>query len=183
MKNWQAKRYRPGSAQYVVAHAQLQASRGKNPSVSFRHILNPFWALRAAKVHLANEVFAQQQLEKRVANEALMIEKKWRGNKNVTEYPSVSFMVTHASDQVKVQGAFELWINHVDSFHGKGFKPLVRHFDSTSGTGDVHVGIGEDAYDKALKEGTTLLQELITDLEKRMRAHEELEIRCHRGRR
>ncbi len=48
MKKHQVTCNVPGSAEYVIAHAQFQAKRGKNPSVSFGSIRNPRLALRSA---------------------------------------------------------------------------------------------------------------------------------------
>ncbi len=183
MKNWQASRYVLGSAPYVVAHGQLQAKKGKNPSVAFMGITNPCLALRAAQNTLKQTEEAESKLQRSVADLARLLDHKWRIDWRSDERPSMNFGVVHAQDLVHVDGLYQLFVCHVNSFHGRGFKSLIKHGNSTIQTGDVHLlTASPDAYTQALDEGMSLLKANQQEMATEMLQHENFEFRCHSGR-
>lgn len=183
MKKWQVFRYRQDSAQFVIAHARLQQSRGRNPSVAFKGVNNPRKALCLAEKTLQQQKEAEERRVAEVANQALALKKEWRFETNKKNMPSANFTVTHATDLVAVTGLFELFINHVNSFDGEGFRAVLKHARSSVQSGEVHLGTGPEAFDKALSEGQRILRKGIDQLNAETERMNQLEIRCHSRRR
>ena len=93
-------------------------------------------------------------------------QEKWRNDLNPEDEPTVSFVVTCATDTIKHESIYELVIRHVNSFpYGKGFMASVRCEGRSMRNGRVHHGTNEAAYAAALNEGETMLREAVAELE------------------
>ena len=183
MKNWKAFRFRTDSPQFVVAHGELQRQKGKNPSVPFGAIRNPRLALARALQILADRARNQKVAEEAIWALASAMKKEWRIDQRKDEQPSANFNVIHAEDIVRRRDLFTLHIAHVNSFHGKGFKPILRHLNAACETGEVYLGTTEGPYERAVEEGERILWRNVAKLEADMKQQDLLEARLHRPRR
>jgi hypothetical protein len=94
-------------------------------------------------------------------------DKEWSKNGSGPSQPTASFLVIHATDKIVKEDVFTLFVDHVNTFHGKGFRPRVKSVGSLV-TGDVYYGVGVDAYSRAAAKGRELLQEKVRELAEEM---------------
>jgi hypothetical protein len=83
----------------------------------------------------------------------------WRDDKLSPPHAlaSVNFNIIHAEDLVGSLGMFTLVLAHVSSFHGKGFKPIVRN-PGGGWTGEVFLGVSSLCHERAVAAGKAMLE-------------------------
>lgn len=103
----------------------------------------------------------------------------WRDDdpvNNARQTPTVTVVVPTAEDRIAEKGCFTLFIKHVRTIRGEGFKYSVRSQFSGS-TGDVVIGTDEATYERVKQAGLEALdrrhQELMDSVVE-MRAANEL---------
>ncbi len=103
----------------------------------------------------------------------------WRDDdaeNNDRRVATVSIVVVTAEDEIARKGVFTLFVNHVRTIRGNGFKYVVRSQFSGS-TGDVVLGTEGATYERVKEAGLATLDRRFTDLEEsasEMRAANEL---------
>lgn len=140
MKNWQISQLigpsHSHTVEYVVAHGLQRMKKGKNPSLSMGPIRNPIRAFKFAQRVFAQTIRLEAEFAQKVARDARLLTRTWRSDCGVSAFPTVSTVVTHARDCVYVEGLFQVWVNHVNTIHGKGFKAVLEFGDCFVQTSD-----------------------------------------------
>jgi len=95
----------------------------------------------------------------------------WRdGLAKPGDEPTVGEVVIHAEDRHENRGIFTVFVHHVDTFHGKGFKAVVRS-DGGTCTGEIFLGVSERCYERAREEGARLLDSEVRRIDASIEEH------------
>lgn len=92
---------------------------------------------------------------------------KWRDEDHTGEEPTLTRVITTATDEIKREKGYVFVIRHVKAFQwGKGFMSEVHSDSCGSGKNStVHSGTGEKAYELAVADGETDFQEKIKEVD------------------
>lgn len=180
MKRFRFEAFTVGSAPYVVRHAKFQASKGKNPSVPFKGILDPRKALAMAKQAILKEKEREKLASVKLENEVASRPRTWREDSRSNEYPTVSFEVVHSIDLVGIASVFEAHVFHVNTIRGKGFRGNAS-CGGTSASTDSYIGTGEEQYEQALLGALKLLAKFVAEIDESVKKNYELYSDIHNG--
>ena len=104
------------------------------------------------------------------------METVYRDNPDSTESPTINHVAIDASDEADEAGTedYAVSIRHCRGFpERKGFMPSVqlRCSPGSQVNGELHLGLGEDAYQAAVTEGRKLAAEKQAEMDKMLAKH------------